>query len=267
LAEYLHGKQTYRQLALSHGCSVSTAQRRLGRQPDPAGSGCLPSSAVVVIDTTYFGRGVGVLLVKDAATAQNLFAAPLENETIALYKAAINELQQHNCRVQAIVCDGRRGLFNAFGDIPVQMCQFHQIAIVRRYLTRHPKLPALKHLWRLTTALRRLKEANFSLALQRWHDRWLPFLNERVSNPKTTRSRYAHPRPRSAFLSLKRNLPWLFTCLRHPSLQIPNTTNLIDGHFADLKTKLRNHNGLSPKHRLNLVLRFLQPVIISHFVH
>jgi hypothetical protein len=27
-------------------------------------------------------------------------------------------------------------------------------------------------------------------------------------------------------------------------LKIPKTTNAIDGHFADLKNKLRNHNGL-----------------------
>ncbi|MEZ4907962.1 MAG: hypothetical protein R2771_10085 [Saprospiraceae bacterium] len=29
-----------------------------------------------------------------------------------------------------------------FKDIPVQMCQFHQSAIIRRYLTRRPKLEA-----------------------------------------------------------------------------------------------------------------------------
>jgi hypothetical protein len=112
-----------------------------------------------------------------------------------------------------------------------------------------------------------MKEANFSLALDRWHAKWRAFLDERTPAPKTTRSRHAHPRQRRAFLSLKRNLPWLFTCLRHPSLQIPTTTNLLDGHFADLKNKLRNHNGLSPKHRLNLVLCFLSPAIISHFAH
>ena len=27
----------------------------------------------------------------------------------------------------------------------------------------------------------------------------------------------------------------------HIELKIPNTTNAIDGHFADLKNKLRNH--------------------------
>ena len=32
-------------------------------------------------------------------------------------------------------------------------------------------------------------------------------------------------------------------------LCIPNTNNALEGVFTDLKTKLRNHNGLSKEHR------------------
>ena len=39
----------------------------------------------------------------------------------------------------------------------------------------------------------------------------------------------------SAYLSLKRNLDYLFTFEAHPGLGIHNTTNLLDGKFADLK--------------------------------
>lgn len=41
--------------------------------------------------------------------------------------------------LHSITCDGRRGLLGSFGDIPTQMCHFHQVAIVRRYLTKNPK--------------------------------------------------------------------------------------------------------------------------------
>ena len=37
----------------------------------------------------------------------------------------------------------------------------------------------------------------------------------------------------------------MFTWYDYIELHIPNTTNAIDGHFADLKNKLRNHNGLN----------------------
>ncbi len=41
-------------------------------------------------------------------------------------------------------------------------------------------------------------------------------------------------------------------------LNIPNTTNAIDGHFADLKNKLRNHNGLSINRKKKFIDGFLK---------
>jgi len=54
----------------------------------------------------------------------------------------ISKIWHRGIDIQAIVCDGRQGLFGLFGDIPVQMCQFHQVQIVLRYLTRKPKIQA-----------------------------------------------------------------------------------------------------------------------------
>jgi hypothetical protein len=39
---------------------------------------------------------------------------------------------------------------------------------------------------------------------------------------------------------------------------IPNTTNLIDGHFSQLKRMLRNHNGMKRKRRNKLVIGFFE---------
>ena len=44
----------------------------------------------------------------------------------------------------------------------------------------------------------------------------------------------------------------------HFELEIPNTTNAIDGHFADLKNKLRNHNGLSLDRKKKFIDGFLK---------
>ena len=44
---------------------------------------------------------------------------------------------------------------------------------------------------------------------------------------------------------LQQILKWLFVWYDYYELNIPNTTNVIDIHFSDLKNKLRNHNGLS----------------------
>ena len=43
-----------------------------------------------------------------------------------------------------------------------------------------------------------------------------------------------------------------------PLLGIPNTTNLIDGHFSNLKRMLRSHNGITRERRDKLVVGFFE---------
>jgi hypothetical protein len=53
-------------------------------------------------------------------------------------------------------------------------------------------------------------------------------------------------------------MPWAVTWYNKMELKIPNTTNAIDGHFADLKNKLRNHNGLSATRKKKFIDEFLK---------
>ena len=137
------------------------------------------------------------------------------------------------------------------------MCNFHQVAIIRRYLTKNPKMQASKELWEFTLILKNTDKESFEGGLNDWYIKWKDFLNERKldSNGK---NRYVHKKLRSAFRSLKTNLPWLFTWYDNMSLQIPNTTNAIDGHFADLKNKLRCHNGLSIERKKKFIDEFFK---------
>lgn len=210
------------------------------------------------MDTTYWGRGFGVMLFKDNLTKENLLKYYVKTETNALYIQGINELKSTGFQVTAIVCDGRKGLIQSFDNIPVQMCQFHQSAIIRRYLTKKPKLKAAQELMKVADLMKQTDKESFVGALQLWFDKWQQFLNERTTNSITGKSFYTHKRLRSAYRSLKNNLPWLFTWYDNIELNIPNTTNAIDGHFADLKNKLRNHNGLSRKRKIKFIDGFLK---------
>ena len=138
------------------------------------------------------------------------------------------------------------------------MCQFHQSAIIRRYLTKKTKLKSAKELMEVVDLMKQTDKESFEGALGIWFEKWEFFLNERTINPVTNKSFYTHKRLRSAYRSLKNNLPWLFTRYDNYELKIPNTTNAIDGHFADLKNKLRNHNGLSLKRKKKFIVEFLK---------
>lgn len=87
------------------------------------------------MDTTYWGLGFGLMLFKDSLTKENLLKYYVKTETNAKYIEGIKALKAQGFTIHAIVCDGRKGLIQSFGNIPVQMCQFHQTAIIRRYLT------------------------------------------------------------------------------------------------------------------------------------
>ena len=106
--------------------------------------------------------------------------------------------------------------------------------------------------------VKQTNKETFEGALSQWNEKWGKFLNERTVNQFTGRSFYTHKRLRSAYRSLKHNLPWLFTWYNHLEIKIPNTTNAIDGHFADLKNKLRNHNGLSLSRKKKFIDEFLK---------
>jgi len=137
--EYAQGKQTSAQLAERFHCSIKRIQRRIDAF-NIEKSIHVARVVIVLMDTAYWGRNFGVMLFKDALSKENLLKSYVKNETNALYIQGIKELQQRCHTIKAIVCDGRKGLIQSFDGIPVQMCQFHQSAIIRIYLTKDQSL-------------------------------------------------------------------------------------------------------------------------------
>lgn len=160
-----------------------------------------------------------------------------------MYRQGRLELEKEGYTIRAIVLDGRPGVRQIFNDIPVQMCHFHQKQIITRYLTNNPKLQASIELKRITTTLCETNESAFTSALDIWYTKWLPFLKERTTDPVTGRWHHTHKRLRSAYRSLRLNLTHLFTYQKYSQLNIPNTTNSLDGCFAYLKELVRVHRG------------------------
>lgn len=255
--EYVRGKQTLSQLAFRYGCSERTIRRRLDRVAVDT-SVAQPRGIVLLMDTTYWKRGSGVMLFKDGLTNDDLLWYHVRSETNALYVKGVGELVSMGFIILGIVCDGRRGLIQSFGGTPVQMCQFHQVAVIRKYLTKNPKLPAAIELKAIAAMMKQTDRESFEGALDDWHLRWKTFIDKRSTNALTGKTFYTHKRLRSAHRSLSSNRKWLFTWYDHAGLGIPNTTNAIDGHFSDLKNKLRNHNGLSQTRKRKFIDEFFK---------
>lgn len=231
---YIEGKQTYKQLSIKYNCSIKTIQRKIDSYVPPTNS-VFVSVANILMDTTYFGRKLGVMVFKDSLSKKILYKRYVKYETNQQYHEGIIEISRRGILVQSIVCDGRKGLLQLFEGIPIQMCQFHQVQIVNRYLTRKPKMPAAIELRLLTLNLTKTSKALFTERLFQWQNKWEDFLKERTIHPDTGKSYYTHKRLRSAWRSLRRNIPWLFVYEDYKELMIHNTTNALDGVFSDLK--------------------------------
>ena len=78
------------------------------------------------------------MVLYDVISKRTLPVLEVKNETIERYRQEATALQERGVVIQSIICDGRSGLLQAFPGIPVQMCQFHQIKIIVRYLTKKP---------------------------------------------------------------------------------------------------------------------------------
>ena len=115
------------------------------------------------------------MLFKDAITKENLLKYYVKHETNALYSQGIDELRSRGFDIKGIVCDGRKGLIQSFPDVPVQMCQFHQCAIIRRYLTRKPKLAAGKELMEVVDLMKKTDKESFIGYLELWFKKWEKF--------------------------------------------------------------------------------------------
>ncbi|HQP56902.1 MAG TPA: hypothetical protein PLN83_12390 [Syntrophorhabdus sp.] len=170
-------------------------------------------------------------------------------ETLSDYIEGPDRLLLNNFKIEGIVRDGLRGMFQMFSQYKVPMCQFHQVQIVKRYLTQSPELEASKELLSIARILCHTDKESFTGLFEEWCVKWSGFLKERTRDKNTGNSHYTHPRLRSAYLSIKRNMPYLWTWYDNPESGIPNTNNGLEGKFTDLKSKSRNHNGLSKAHR------------------
>lgn len=259
ITDYVEGKQTLEQLAVKYGVNERTIRRdledmryvqKIVRYKD----------VTIQMDTTYWDRGFGLMIIRDALRGNVLWHKYVRHETIAQYVEGVDGLKSRGFKIYGAVIDGMKRLPQALWPIRVQMCQFHQRLIVRRYLTQEPDLEASRELLNLVCLITRTDKESFIGAFNEWYEKYKDVGNERVHDKRIKRKTppYMRPRLRSAYLSIKRNMLLLWTFYDYPETGLPNTNNALEGLFADLKTKVRVHGGISREHRKKLLDEYIK---------
>lgn len=257
ITDYVEGKQTMEQLADKYKVSSKTIARDLTsmRYVQKISR---DKQVVIQMDTTYWGRRFGLMVIKDSLRKKILWRKYVSHETIADYLEGVEWLRDNGFKIYGTVCDGMSGLLKALSlRYPAQMCQFHQQLIVRRYLAEEPELDASRDLLDLVNSMTRMDKESFIGAFNDWYEKYNDVLNERVHDKRLKKPPFMRPRLRSAYLSLKRNMKWLWTFSDYKDRLIPNTNNGLEGVFSDIKSKVRVHSGMSKEHRKQFIDEYI----------
>lgn len=156
------------------------------------------------MDATYWGRNFGVVIMKDSLSGDVLwFKFINRHERLEDYKEGISYLESLGYTIQGLVCDGFKGLRQAFPNYKFQLCQFHQVMTIKTKLTSRPKLLRLqKNCLEYPRCYVIRIRSPFIGALKEWYTKWEDFLKERTTI-EDGKSHYTHKALRSAFGALK----------------------------------------------------------------
>lgn len=221
---------------------------------------------ILIIDVVFFSKRkwkseFGIMVFYDAIKQEPILWREVTNEKLSDYKIMYFEILKLGFKIKAVVIDGKKGLKEFFKSqgVIIQYCQFHQIKTIISYITKNPRLIPSIHLKLLISFLTEYNEKEFKENFKFFLETFKNEINRKEYNLESKRYYFIHSRLRSAIKSLINNLPYLFTYLNHSDLNIPNTTNLLDGgEFSFLKRLMKNHNGSSKEIRLKMIDEYFE---------
>ncbi len=242
-----------RQLSRQSGYSQRTMRRIINYWL------CCPSKLVLdlaaykhlVIDGTYFdGRRSSVVGIGDAVLGTLVDGRyGLKEGGRGMYEWCL-DLRQGGLMPESVTIDGLpqvEALLRAvWPEALIQRCLVHIQRQGLAWCRRDPKRAAVTHLRRLFIKVKSINTGRerdeFMIAWRKWENH---FGNPIASQPERGRVFSDVKRARSLLLHA---LPNMFHYLDNPN--IPSDTNWLESYFSRLKSKYRNHRGLSKKNRI-----------------
>ena len=217
---------------------------------------------VVFVDAIYLHRRAAILIACTPTHVVGWYVA--RTERTDAWAALFSRIAAPD----VVVCDGGSGIVSALAQqwptTHVQRCTFHAFSVVKRYTTSRPRTQAGVELYELARGLLAIRTREESLAwlveLTAWNARWKGFLAQKTRLPDgsyvNTHDRLV--RAKNSLNTLARR-GTLFTYLREDlaGLDVPATTNRIEGLNSRIRDLLRHHRGMGLTHQIKSVCWWL----------
>lgn len=251
--DYVHGKQTLRQLKLKYNKSVPTIQKHFDQLSLAEEKVRDAKEVNLVFDASYFGSSCCLMLFR--ANSQNLQFDIVDSEKLIHYERNLREIKD-KYSILSFTIDGRKGvvqlLNRMFPGVPIQLCQYHFKQNIIKYTTKRPRSECGKEIYSLIKSLNQASKEIFEKQFVGILDKYSSFLKE-----KNEAGQFKHKRLRAAVRSIESSLAYLFTYQDFPHLKIEKTTNMCEGYFSQLKRKVNVHPGLSLKSLIRMLFSLI----------
>ena len=253
-------RQTFKTLTRDSGLSIDTLQRTFYTLLEQAPEVTIINHDQIHlrIDATYF-KQFCLLCYQDHDLSYTQLIRFSDGEHFEEIKEDLENLIKLGLKIESITTDGHKSILKAIKksmpDVIVQRCLVHIQRMCLLWLTRYPQHVSGVELRKLVLLLLKIKTNNdkvyWTNELNAWYERHINYLKETTRNEQTGRYWYTHKLLRRSYFSIKRALPNMFHYLL--KVQIPRTTNGIEGFFSHLKNHLDLHRGLTLQHRINFI--------------
>ena len=143
--KWVLGRRTFNDLVTESGYSKSTLQRlfKVYLSKPPRFIIKYKTGLRLIIDGTYFGRTLCLILYYDSAHRYALYFRYSTNEFYKELKEDLQILKSLRIEVLSVTCDGKKSIIRAVRNIyeqaTLQRCTVHVQRNVRNWLTRKPK--------------------------------------------------------------------------------------------------------------------------------
>ena len=194
------------------------------------------TAIVGIADPNHKSIVIGCYGLKENELRMVVFCRQLAENGLQPVSVTIDGLKQ----VQAM-------LLAIWPTVTIQRCLVHIQRQGLAWCRRDPHTTAVKHLRKLFDQIPRIRSIDakdrFIQSWQSWEDRFGQPIATRPSRGKVFSD---VKRARTLLLYA---LPHMFCYLEDPL--IPHSTNWLEGYFSRLKSRYRQHRGLSPKNCRN----------------
>lgn len=247
---WIFGRRTLTEISYNLDVSVPTLRSKFDSIDVEEGLVHYPDnsnpSINLQIDATYFGNEYGYICFHDGKRV--VYFHEIKAETSYDIILGLRTLKQAGYRFRSVTIDGRKGFEGAIrkelGGVPIQLCLFHARAIVRRYLGPNPTTEVAQDLAELMSRVRYICPQEF---IDQFHNLELKHRVHLI--PPTVVKNRRRQRIRLAYRFVHNNMHRIFTFRDLPNLNIPPTTNHLEGMFSHIKERLKIHRGLQQNNK------------------